>query len=72
MLDETTVGEAERLRAAELKAQQRYYKVVEETDVSEMRVAADAWIRAGDALSDFLAKPAALIAEMTDQASIIR
>ena len=60
MLDEfptTSAGEAERLRAAELEAQQRYYEVVEETDVSAMRAAADAWIRAGDALSEFLARP---------------
>jgi hypothetical protein len=53
----TLRDEGERLKAAELAAEQRYYGAVENSDLSAMRVAADDWIRAGDALSEYLAKP---------------
>ena len=46
--------EGERLKAAELAAKKRYYAAVDRSDPAEMRVAAVAWTRAGDALSEYL------------------
>jgi hypothetical protein len=45
--------EAERLKAVEREAQQRYYEAVETSDLSSMRRAADAWIKAGDAVTEY-------------------
>jgi len=51
----TTADEVEHLRAAELDAKQRYYEAVEESELSAIRDAARAWIRAGDALTEHVA-----------------
>ena len=59
MLDSSTTpcdDEFERLRAAELEAEQRYYEAVEKSELAAKREAASVWLRAGDALNDYLAK----------------
>jgi hypothetical protein len=57
MLDNSAIAdEINRLRAAEFEAEQRYYEAVEEAELSAKRDAANVWIRAGDALNDYLAK----------------
>jgi hypothetical protein len=59
MLDSSNTAindEVERLKAAELEAEQRYYEAVEKSELDAKRYAANAWIRAGDALNEYLAK----------------
>jgi hypothetical protein len=51
----TVADEVERLRAAVLEAQRRYYEAVEEPNLSATRDAAGDWIKAGDALAEFVA-----------------
>jgi hypothetical protein len=46
--------EGERLKAAEIEAAKRYYAALAKADLSEMNVAAGAWTRSRDALSEFL------------------
>jgi hypothetical protein len=74
MLDEplTMMADgAERLRAAELEARRRYYEAVEQSDLSATRAAADAWIRAGDELNEYLAKSATPLVVEAERASIV-
>ncbi len=55
MVTTTIADEGERLSAAVLEAQRRYYEAVEEPNLSATRDAAGDWIRAGDALAEFVA-----------------
>ncbi|MEJ0007330.1 MAG: hypothetical protein WDM77_13430 [Steroidobacteraceae bacterium] len=48
--------EVERLRAAELEAERRYFQAMEFADMAAARWAADNWLTAADALADFVAK----------------
>jgi hypothetical protein len=50
----TPDAEGERLKAAELEAEKRYYKAVHKSDLSDMRAAAVAWRQAREALGEFL------------------
>jgi hypothetical protein len=67
----TSPDAVERLRAAELEARRRYYEAVEQSDLSATRAAADGWIRAGDALNEYLAKAATPLVVAAEQASIV-
>jgi hypothetical protein len=58
---------AELLRAAELEARRQYYEAVEKSDLSATRAAADEWIRAGDALNEYVAKSAPPVVLAADQ-----
>ncbi len=53
-MNTTPDDEGARLIAAELEAERRYYEAVTKSDLSEMRAAAAARTRAGDALGEFL------------------
>jgi hypothetical protein len=57
MLENPAIAdEIERLRAAELEAEQQYYEAVEKSELAAKKHAASVWIRAGDALNEYLAK----------------
>jgi hypothetical protein len=60
----TTADEFERLRAAELEAERRYYEAMEYSRVSAARKAADDWLRATNALAYYVAKHPNLDLEM--------
>jgi len=48
--------EVERLAAADLAAAQRYDEAMKSGDMSAARIAADEWMKAADALADYVAK----------------
>jgi hypothetical protein len=52
----STPEEVERLRSAELAAQQRYDEAMKRSDMSAARIAADDWLKASDALTEYVAK----------------
>jgi hypothetical protein len=68
-LPDAIAAENQRLRAADLAAEQRYYEAVEKSDISAMRRAADAWIKAGDAVTEYSAFTTTPMAEKTDRRS---
>lgn len=50
------VNEVARLTAADLAAAQRYDEAMKNGDISAARIAVDEWMKAADALTDYLAK----------------
>jgi hypothetical protein len=50
------VDEIGRLTAADLAAEQRYHAAMKSGDMSAARDAADEWMRAADALTDYVAE----------------
>ena len=54
----TIADEAGRLAAADLAAEQRYHAAMKSGDISAAREAADEWMRAADALNDYVAEHA--------------
>ena len=52
----TIVDEIGRLTAADLVAAQRYDEALKSGDMSAARIAADEWMKAADALTDYVAK----------------
>ena len=48
--------EVERLTAADLEAAQRYDEAMKSGDMSAARIAANEWMKAADALTDYVAK----------------
>jgi hypothetical protein len=55
MMDRTTADEVERLGVVELEAEQRQVKAIERGDLSAARNAKLDWIRASDALTEYIA-----------------
>jgi hypothetical protein len=52
----TIADEAGRLTAADLAAEQRYHVAMKSGDMMAAREAADEWMRAADALNDYVAE----------------
>jgi hypothetical protein len=50
----TIVNEVGRLTAADLAAAQRYDEAMKSGDMSAARIAADEWMKAADALTDYV------------------
>lgn len=55
-MNTTSANEMERLKAAELAAERRYFQAMERADMPAARVAADLWLKASDAYTDYLVK----------------
>jgi hypothetical protein len=55
MGNSTTADEVERLMAAELDAERDYHEAMKRGDTSEARRAAETWINAADALTEYVA-----------------
>jgi hypothetical protein len=68
-LPNTIAPEFQRLRAADLAAEQRYYEAVEKSDLPAIRRAADDWIKAGDAVTEFSAFTTAPMTMSADRRS---
>ena len=51
----TTADEVERLKTAELEAELRHAEAIKRGDLAAARSAADAWIRAANALTEYVA-----------------
>jgi hypothetical protein len=51
----TTADEVEHLRAAEFQAEQRYLDAMMSSDLSAARDAAESWMNAADALTEYVA-----------------
>jgi hypothetical protein len=54
-MDPTIADELERLKAAECEAGTRYGKAMSRGDKKAARIAADNWIKASDALTEYVA-----------------
>ncbi len=52
----TIADEVERLRAAELEAERRYFQAIEFADMAAARNAANCWLSAADAFAVFVAQ----------------
>jgi len=72
MIDDTFTRvsqEVERLTTAELQAAHHYYEALSQSDVDAAQDAAAAWMRASDALIEYLLQGiVAVLANATDQA----
>jgi hypothetical protein len=55
-MNTTIADEVKRLRSAELAAEKRYFEATKRSELSAMRIAAENWLRAADALTDYVAK----------------
>jgi hypothetical protein len=56
MMKTRTASQVKRLRAAELEAERHYGEVVKDSDLAEVRNAAEKWRKAADELSRYVAQ----------------
>ncbi len=61
----TMIDDVERLTSADLAAEQRFQVAMKRGDMSAARDAADEWMRAADALADYVAEHPKLYREIT-------
>jgi hypothetical protein len=54
-MNTTTADEVDRLKAAEVEAERRHAEAMQRGDLSAARIAADDWIKASDALTEYVA-----------------
>jgi len=54
-MNSTTAAEVDRLRAAELEAEKYHREAMNRGDLQAARIAADEWIKASDALTEYVA-----------------